>query len=477
MKKILILTLLLSLSLFISPVFAQGGVQLLIGRGEQPLFAGETKFVDVTVVNNQDFSDTISISIWPPQWGDVRTGIETDVISLDPKENTTTRIYFTTPDCAAESSTQFEISAKSSSGDVSDTKNLIVSVLRKYTICLSDFKLDKYGEVSPTDSMTITSTVINPTSKISPQFSLQTNILYQGQIIKRFDDDIAAIAQRTSKEIINVYNFDKYAAPGDYVIEVLLKDSSGEVKNRMDETIRMKIMNKTTMDKSTQIGFLSAVTTVIVKNEGNIPAPVSVSTSIPSFAKNLFFPISSMAVKTESPGWTEYDWSFAEVQPGESVTVQYEIKLLYVWIFSLLVLVVLGVAFKFVYGPAIVKRYRLVGPIAMDKDITIALEAKNRSRSEMKDVEIRDFVPSLFSVSDRFDTIKPRIMKKTSGGMVLAWKLESLKPFEDRVITYRVRPIMEINGTLRLPKATIRYLNNKRERKDIISKSLIIKAQ
>jgi hypothetical protein len=34
----------------------------------------------------------------------------------------------------------------------------------------------------------------------------------------------------------------------------------------------------------------------------------------------------------------------------------------------------------------------------------------------MRDVEVRDFVPSLLTVTDRFGTIKPRIIKKMAGG-------------------------------------------------------------
>jgi hypothetical protein len=54
---------------------------------------------------------------------------------------------------------------------------------------------------------------------------------------------------------------------------------------------------------------------------------------------------------------------------------------------------------------------------------------------------------------------------------VLAWKLDYLRPFDERVITYSVRPVMEVSGTLKLPKATIKYLDKKKIRKSSTQKT------
>ncbi|MCS7123231.1 MAG: hypothetical protein RMJ17_01505, partial [Candidatus Aenigmarchaeota archaeon] len=272
------------------------------------------------------------------------------------------------------------------------------------------------------------------------------------------------------------YNFSEYASPGIYKIEVLLKDELNNLVTKKEETIRMKIVNKTYTQSWTDIGILSAVTTIKIKNEGNVIVPIKITTSIPSFVKNLFFPgVQPTSEKTQD-GWIEYEWYFENVKPGEEVIVKYEIKLLYVWLFCLGIVVVVIFAFRFVYGPTVVKKYKPIVP-TLGKEITIALEIKNKSRNEIENVEIKDFVPPLFEVSEKFDTVRPDSIKKVKGGTVILWKFASLKPLEERILTYKIKPKMEISGTFKLPNAYMKYMDKKKEVKSIVSKSILIKSE
>ncbi|MDI6798570.1 MAG: hypothetical protein QMD12_01045 [Candidatus Aenigmarchaeota archaeon] len=472
--KIGLIAFLLALLLTVSPALAE--VELTLSSNELTVYAGETKHIYITVHNSQNFQDNFVLDVWPPFFADISSNLERYLIGLAPNSNETVKLYFTTPDCADESVTRFKVSVKSTTRNVSDSQDIILTVLRKFTVCISDFKLSKYGAFEPEETLTAYTSITNPTDKISPKFFLQTNIKKDGEIVKRFDDEIT-IEQKSTKTISHVYTFGKYATPGDYTIEVLLKDSLNVVKSAKEQTVRMKEVNKTTFDRSTNIGILSAITTVKARNEGNVPAPVIISTSIPSFAKNLFFTETKPTITRETVGWTEYIWHFESLNPRDEVTIKYEIKLFYVWVFCLLVVIIVVIAFKFVYGPVIIKRYRHVGALTPGKEVTIALEVKNRSRHKIRDVEVRDFVPSLLSVSKRFDTIRPMDIRRTEAGATLVWKFDSLEPFEERVLTYRVKPMVEITGTLRLPKAHVRYLDRKKERKTIISKAILIKAK
>ena len=48
-------------------------------------------------------------------------------------------------------------------------------------------------------------------------------------------------------------------------------------------------------------------------------------------------------------------------------------------------------------------------------------------------------------------------------------------PGDERIITYRVKPIVDILGTIRLPKAYIKYSGKKGEVKKVLSKTLFLR--
>ncbi|MEM7818793.1 MAG: hypothetical protein QW403_01445 [Candidatus Aenigmatarchaeota archaeon] len=474
MKK-LIFFITIALLLLAKSAFAQD-LELYFETAQLKMYAGKSGSIEVTVFNNQNFTDTFSLTIWPTQFADVLTSIENPNLRINAKSNASTKIYFFAPECADESTIQFEITASSTTTNVSKTKNILLTVLRTFIVCISDFKLDKYGEIDPNESLKITTYLTNPTYKVSPQFFVQTNIKFENRTIESFDETIQPMAQKSTKILSLTYNFSEYASPGIYRIEVLLKDELNNLITKKEETIRIKIVNKTSTQSWTDIGILSAVTTVKIKNEGNVPVPIKITTSIPSFIKNLFFPEIQPTSEKAQDGWIEYEWNFENVKPGEEVTIRYEIKLLYVWLFCLGVVIVVILAFKFVYGPTVVKKYKPIVP-TLGKEITIALEVKNRSRHEIENIEIKDFVPTLFEVSGKFDTVRPDSIKKIKGGTVLTWKFASLKPLEERVLTYKIKPKMEISGTFKLPNAYMKYLDKKKEVKSIVSKSILIKPE
>jgi hypothetical protein len=59
-------------------------------------------------------------------------------------------------------------------------------------------------------------------------------------------------------------------------------------------------------------------------------------------------------------------------------------------------------------------------------------------------------------VVKEFDTLKPEV-KVTQTGTTLIWKIDKLRPKEDRVLTYRIKPVMNLEGKVKLPKAYFSY--------------------
>jgi hypothetical protein len=98
--------------------------------------------------------------------------------------------------------------------------------------------------------------------------------------------------------------------------------------------------------------------------------------------------------------------------------------------------------------------------------LSISIEIKNE-RKPLSNVIIKDFVPSMFSIVKDFETIKPA-KREREDGTELTWRIGRLKPFEERVLHYKVKTQVGIIGDIKLPKAEIR---GKIERKVFSRKS------
>jgi hypothetical protein len=99
---------------------------------------------------------------------------------------------------------------------------------------------------------------------------------------------------------------------------------------------------------------------------------------------------------------------------------------------------------------------------------------RNKTSHEIRDVEVRDFIPSIARVVEKFDTLKPRI-KSTEGGTELRWSFDSLKARDERVLTYKIRPVVDVVGNLNLPHAHVKYSDRKKVKRMLASKSLAVK--
>lgn len=100
-------------------------------------------------------------------------------------------------------------------------------------------------------------------------------------------------------------------------------------------------------------------------------------------------------------------------------------------------------------------------------DIKVMLHVKNRTTAEVDDLTLTDTVPEIIEVSKDFavGTLKPdTILKHKTRGIVLRWKIKSLEPLEERIITYNVRAKLSIIGEVTLPYYIAKFKAKNRER-------------
>ncbi len=117
--------------------------------------------------------------------------------------------------------------------------------------------------------------------------------------------------------------------------------------------------------------------------------------------------------------------------------------------------------------------YLMRSPLVVDKSIKLVeikdgaiselkvlIHLKNRTGSHLKDIRIADKIPGLISIEKQFEigTIEPtKIIKDSKGNTLIRWEIDELEPYEERIISYKVRARLRVIGDFTLPSALVKF--------------------
>ncbi len=450
--------------------------QELLAPTEVTCYTGESKTFEILVRNEQNFADDFSISVFPQNIEGVQILLENYFVSLLPKEEKNIKVFVFVPDCIREFSSTFTISVKSSKTNELKQKSIYLNVKGK-AVCITDLFVDKKN-LNPEETVSFEISLTNPSETESSPLILKVLIKdpYEN-VVKSFEDSIEKIQPKTTKKILHSYRIEKFAKPGAYEVKAILVDGLNKMIDSSSAKFYVNPTYTNYPEKSTHLSILSSTVTIKIKNEGNSPTPpFYISESLPAIAR-FFFQPEKKPDKEEIVGNSViYYWLIETIEPGKEITITYKISLINLWLICVAVIFLGYVGYKFVFTPTLVKKSSYVGKLEPEKEITISIGIKNRSRHSIEDVKIRDFVPSILKISEKFDTVRPKI-RKTSSGVYLIWEFDSLRPGEERILTYRIKPVLEIGGTLRLPKAIMTYVDKNKVKKILLSKTMTLKPE
>ncbi len=89
-------------------------------------------------------------------------------------------------------------------------------------------------------------------------------------------------------------------------------------------------------------------------------------------------------------------------------------------------------------------------------EVKIRIFVRNRSNKILNNIRIMDKVPPIADVvkGERLGTLQPTKINTTkTKGTIIKWELNTLEPYEERIITYKIKSKLEIVGGLSLPPA------------------------
>lgn len=258
---------------------------------------------------------------------------------------------------------------------------------------------------------------------------------------------------------------------GTYTVDLTI--SSDVLDYDIEETREFEVaavhdLVKTTKSIST---LLYEDVVVTLENRGNVvEEEYVISQTTPANLLTGF--ITKPAQCYEEAGNRVCNYIIERIEPGGTAQISYRIEywpvLAQYGVGIIIVLIIIGFSFIHITKPSINKRSRRGGK----NRHSIILEIKNPFRQHLGNVIIRDWVSPLARVlHEEIEAIKP-IIRKSEAGTELIWRLGDVKPKEIRLLSYKIKPF--VGGSLKMPKAYMRFRTDKGKRIKVYSKALVV---
>ncbi len=241
----------------------------------------------------------------------------------------------------------------------------------------------------------------------------------------------------------------KDLAAGPYVLtsKLSIGDVSAEITGAVNYIQKQSII----MSKS-RSGWIVIKTTINKTNEGNLEVPDKIEIT-KNVLTRLFTTFSIGPLSVERKGLLVYYRWEKDLKPGESWGV--DIKTNYILPFALLILVILGASFVYVYSrTAVVVRKRCSFVRTKGGEFALKVILHVKARKEVDNIEVFDRIPMATKLYEKAGM--PH--KFDENTKKLSWKIDRLNAGEERIFSYIIYSTLKIVGRLELQPATAHFV-------------------
>lgn len=435
-------------------VFAQNSnVEITVPSTIQTIYTLEKTTIDVTIKNTGANKDTFYISVWPSSW----ISLEKYFVILNGGQSETVKLTIEPPIDSDVGNVVFTVSVRSIDTGLSASKEMVLNIRRRTGTYISDIKLNQ-ELVKPGDTLSIQPMLVNLDKTQSKHVIVSTKILKDKTSVYSFENEVLLEPDKTKTLTLPFVVYNKYVY-GIYTIDVLMTDQFGQPIHKKSTSFGIQKFDDIKSEKSVENGFLHRVITINITNKGNTPdSSYVVTESMPRISKYFFDPDIEPVSEDIKDNRVVYTWIVSGLDPDESQIIRYQFRYSNIVILSGVLFLILIIVASYYYKPTLMKKYS--GMLVQEKETIVTLHIKNNSAREIHNVIVKDHVPPVAVVVKEFDTLAPEI-RRTQRGTDLIWKIDKLKSKEERILTYRIKPVIDVEGRFKLPKAHFTYKSGK----------------
>jgi hypothetical protein len=221
---------------------------------------------------------------------------------------------------------------------------------------------------------------------------------------------------------------------------------------------KVRLIEEIEAQESWSEGFLSKSYSVILINKGNTETSGIWETPI-SQTDKFFFNSETLHELEDLETETKVKWAYSLPVQKE---VEYTYTISYIPLAASVTLIAIALL---ILGLYYMNRYKLVKTIKHSKDgyIKVEIALKNKTGKKQKNITIEDYIPVPLLISRQFGTLSPTAIKKQKDKLLVVWKFEELQPKEERLLSYKMKSKLEIEGKLTIPPAYVTQKDGKKK--------------
>lgn len=323
--------------------------------------------------------------------------------------------------------------------------------------------------------------VVNATATLEPRDDLSVSVFLKNnnlRDIQALDITVRSdlfeqtfttpLAPLSSVRKALVFDIDDYTPPGTHDLAVILTmPDTGKTLAEEHFTFAVEgYADDRTGRVVTEKGLFTSTEVISVLNDGNRRKALDVSYEVSSF-EDVFLKAEPKGTVSEVGGERQLVWEFTlDAQEEAQIVITRNYWPLVIVILALVLATILYFVLR---SPLVAIKEGQVTSSEQEgaQELKIRLFVKNRSRKEVSAIKIIDRVPHIaeFITHAHLGTLQPsKVTRSEKRGTIIRWEIESLEPFEERIISYKIRCKLKVIGQMSLPPAKVRFDNFGRER-------------
>jgi len=441
---------------------------------------GDEAQFKITITNNEDFDDSFRVYYPDILWSFHAVPRENNIVEV--KANSTRDIVVALRPLYIEQLGQYVIplNIRSLKTDRFIQIKVVVDLqspedLKSYFLPNVKVYIDMPTKINPSEELVIKMNLKNrnPLNLSNLKVVLKSPIINQESEIELGP----AHSEKEEKTLVFKQKLDPKTEPGEGVLNInILKGDNviGTIQKnyRIISYSSLEINEEKSSEKK---GFLHDKANYVYYNKGNIDLNTSIKTEI-GFWKGLFTSTKPKALRIKEEGKRYFVWNIM-LKPYEEFNVKISTNyqpLFYLFILALIIYF----SYLKLRSPVVVRK-TIKNILTKDGGLVgfkVVLSIKNRSNDSIKNIKIVDRVPNLVNIIKETSTaLSPSKVIEHSKGTLIVWNIASLEPFEERVMTYKVKAKLAILGDVKIPRASVKFMEKENFYRKIKSNSIILK--
>lgn len=321
-------------------------------------------------------------------------------------------------------------------------------------------KVDTKERVDPRDPLSVEIYMKNRNQLDIKELRIS---LESGLFTKEVQTTLGPLEEKTNQVLIGL---NELQPPGVYDINIRLITDNRTI-TQVQKEVEVIAYSEVSVEQTKVKGLFSYAEYMHLYNDGNDDAVKQVKIQ-KTFFQRIFTTSSDKATKLKENGVTYMTWNIP-LKPQESYDLSVKTSYNILVIIALIIIASILLYYLFRSPILLYKRAKIIASTEEGvTEVRVKLHLKNRSGREIRNVKVIDRHPKIVSLVEETNTVGAlRPTKMLSADKVhslLMWNLDTLEPYEERLLTYTLNSKLNIVGNIHLHTAKARFHTKSGER-------------